>query len=184
MGILQKILLSVSVIANAVLFGLLIAVKEISTDAVSALLGVLIGGVITGYIQYLISEADRRHELRTAALDKRLQSHQEAYTLWRKLLFANKKNDDLHDVIMECQEWWDNNCLYLTASARRAFQKAYMSAGEHASFLAIHAESKLVKAAFEDVTKAGAIIVEGVNLPAIGELEMERSDSKNKEGDD
>lgn len=180
----QKILLAISVIAIVVLFGLLIVVKDISSDAVSAFLGVLIGGVITGYIQYLIAGADRRHELRTAALDKRLQSHQEAYTLWRKLLFANKKNDDVYDVIMECQEWWDNNCLYLTASARRAFQKAYMSAGEHASFLAIHAESKLVKAAFEDVERAGPIIVEGVYLPAIGEMETERADSKNKEGND
>lgn len=174
----RKFLLALSVITIAILFGLLIVVKEISSDAVSAFLGVLIGSVIAGYIQYWVAEADRRHQLRTAALDKRLQSHQEAYTLWRKLLFANKKTNEINEVILESQTWWEENCLYLTASARRAFQQAYMSAGDHAGFLAMHADNELVKAAFEDVTKAGAIIVKGVNLPTIGERETERADNK------
>jgi len=82
-----EIILTIFVITIGILFGLLTIVKNISPDAVSAFIGVMVGSAITGAIQYWVSEADRRHQLRVAALDKRLEAHQRAYALWRKITF-------------------------------------------------------------------------------------------------
>jgi hypothetical protein len=155
----------------AIVFGVLVIVRGVSSDAVSAFIGVLVGSAITGIFQYWTSEADRRHQLRIAALEKRLETHQHAYTLWRKLLFADKHSKEIYDVVMECQDWWERNCLYLSAPAREAFLKAYQSASDHADLLASNAEAELVKSAYQDVERAGKLIVEGVNLPPISELE-------------
>lgn len=146
----------------------------VSFDVVSSFIGALLGAAIPAIVQYRTSEDDRRHQLRIAALEKRLAAHQHAYTWWRKLLFADKRTKEIYDVVMGCQDWWENNCLYLSASARDAFLKAYQSASLHADLLAAHAEAELVKSAHQDVERAGKLIVEGVNLPPISELETKR----------
>ncbi len=43
----------------------------------------------------LLEEVKGRHQLRLAALDRRLQAHQEAYTLWKKLLSKLYKEEEL-----------------------------------------------------------------------------------------
>lgn len=174
MNLVARVFLAILAIVLAVLFGLLAVIRGVSSDAVSAFIGVLVGSAIAGIVQYWTSEADRRHQLRIAALEKRLETHQHAYALWRKLLFADKRNNEIYDAVMECQAWWENNCLYLSASAREAFLKAYQSASDHADLLAAHADAELVKAARRDVESAGKFIVEGVNLPPISELETKR----------
>ena len=151
-----------------------LSTPNLSSDAVSAVIGVIIGGAITGTIQYLISSGDRAHELRMAALDRRLLAHQQAYSLWIKLRFAG---DKIGDVVIACQDWWDENCLFLTPQARKAFKKAFMSALDHAEFVRAHADLALVKAANADVLAAGEIIVRGVALPPIGD-ELDRIDSR------
>lgn len=181
MKIFERILLIIFAIVIAVLFGLLAIFRNISSDAIAAFIGVLVGGAITSFVQYRISEADRQHQLRTAVLDKRLQSHQEAYTLWRKLLFANKDHETLSNVVAECEKWWDENCLYLTSGAREAFHKAYFSAPDHAFLLKTHGDAELVKLTWNDVVKAGNIIVEGVYLPPISDLESKRIEDSRKD---
>jgi hypothetical protein len=181
MKMFERILLAIFVIVIAVLFGLLAIFRNISSDAVAAFIGVLVGGAITSFVQYRISEADRQHQLRTAALEKRLQTHQEAYTLWRKLLFANRDDGELSNVVTECEKWWDKNCLYLTSSAREAFRKAYFAAHDHALFVKIHADIELVKSTWKDLERAGNIIVEGVYLPPISDLESKRIEDSGKD---
>jgi hypothetical protein len=48
----------------------------------------------------LMEELRARNQLRMAALDKRLQAHQEAFALWQKL---TARSAQPADVIMECQ---------------------------------------------------------------------------------
>ncbi len=90
MNKIRQIFAGISVILFAALFGFLIVLREIPLAAVTAFLGVLLGASVTGFVQYWISELDRAQQLRLAALDRRLDAHQKAYTLWRKLLFADK----------------------------------------------------------------------------------------------
>lgn len=183
MSRLSRVLVAIALILIAILFGSLVILRDIPSEAVAAFLGVLVGGIITGFVQYWISEADRMQQLRLAALDKRLQAHQEAYTLWRHLLFADKRGAEIHEVVKECQDWWEGNCLYLSSEARQAFLRSYLSAHEHANLLGIHADASLIKKAWSDVERAGEAIVRGVYLPPIGDLESKQLASQEKDGD-
>jgi hypothetical protein len=120
----------------------------------------------------LIEQTRGKQQLRLAAIDRRLQAHQEAFTLWRKLL-SSVHTDAVAKVVLECQEWWDNNCLYLGAEARAAFNTAYRSAFNHRDFLRDRANVELIKANWKDIADAGEVIVRGAELPPLGEKEME-----------
>jgi hypothetical protein len=65
----------------------------------------------------LLEQLRSRQQLRMAAVEKRLEVHQHAYMLWRKLL-SNAHSNAINPIILECQEWWRSNCLYLAAEAR------------------------------------------------------------------
>lgn len=71
----------------------------------------------------LLEEVKSQNSLRMAALDRRLQAHQEAFTLWRKLVLHAR--DDFEDVMVEVQDWWEKNCLYLGKDVSNAFVTAY-----------------------------------------------------------
>jgi hypothetical protein len=165
------IVLGLLAIFAAALLLLHISGQRISSDAWSGLLGALVGSGISSAVQFFSSEADRKQEFRLAALERRLQAHQEAYALWRRLLFADKRNAEIHEAVIKAQEWWDHNCLYLTSDARSAFQQAYLAAHDHAELLNIHADAGDLQEARETVRRAGGVIVNGVNLPSIGEKE-------------
>ena len=120
----------------------------------------------------LIEQNRGKQQLRLAAIDRRLQAHQEAFTLWRKLL-SSVHTDTVAKVVLECQEWWDNNCLYLGAEARAAFNTAYRSASNHRDFLRDRTNVELIKANWKDIADAGEVIVRGAELPPLGEKEVE-----------
>jgi len=120
----------------------------------------------------LIEQTRGKQQLRLAAIDRRLQAHQEAFTLWRKLL-SSVHTDTVAKVVLECQTWWDNNCLYLGAEARAAFNTAYRSASNHRDFLRDRANVELIKANWKDIAGAGEVIVRGAELPPLGEKEVE-----------
>ena len=101
------------------------------------------------------------NQLKLAALDKRLQKHQEAFTLWRELYFSlfNKNTDK---TVRECQEWWNKNCLYLGNDARAAFYKAFSLA---VGFKNIPMdETKERRVDINQIKKAGDKILGGVSL--------------------
>ena len=180
---MNRVLIALAVVSMVALIGLLFVLKEVPLEALTAFLGVILGGSLAGLIQYSISELDRNQELKLAALDKRLQAHQDAYSWWRKLMFADKESGEVYEVVEQCQNWWEANCVFLTREAREAFLKAYLSASDHAQFLAIHADSVVVKAAWADVSRAGDIILQGVHLPPISELEAKRASTRGSQGD-
>ena len=122
-------------------------------------------------VQYarLLEDQRAQTQLRLAAVERRLQAHQEAYSLWRKIL-AHVHSNEIRETVMECQSWWDKNCLYLCEEARKAFRDAYDAAFNHKQYLQGHIESEIVKN-FETITKAGPAIVKSVELPSLGEIE-------------
>lgn len=122
--------------------------------------------------QEILEQQTRKHQLKLAALEKRLEVHQEAYTHWRKLLLAvpAKDTEKLKVVVSECQNWWKDNCLFLTAEAREAFQDAYHRAEKHPDYVQ-ERRRKQVKDNWAAIQRVGEVIVKGVELPSLGERE-------------
>ena len=102
-------------------------------------------------------------QLKTAALDLRLQKHQKAYTLWRSLLLNLRKEKELYNSIDECQKFWEKNCLYLTEDVRKAFHSAYILAGDFKNIPRQDTDS--IKEWHKEITEAGSKILEAFNLP-------------------
>lgn len=122
----------------------------------------------------IIDQSSRRHQLRLAALEKRLDAHQQAYTLWRKLVGVVHKEEQVNSVVMECQDWWNKHCLYLEADARKAFVHAYLTAGDHHLLIKAHAQADDVKSSWAIIMLPGKLLVEGVELPTIAEDEAQQ----------
>ena len=79
----------------------------------------------------LLEHAQYKNQLRLAALDRRLEVHQQAYALWQKLMDVLYDKERIGEVIRECQDWWVRNNLYLEEGARQAFCIAYHSASTY-----------------------------------------------------
>lgn len=116
----------------------------------------------------ILEAVKAQHQLRLAAVEKRLQAHQEAFCLWRKINGALGK-DSLHEVINECDEWWGNNSLYLEPEPREAFLAAWVSAKD-LKWHQDNSEQKLVYECYEKIAYAGDAITNAVALPKINEF--------------
>ena len=122
----------------------------------------------------LLEELRSRHQLRMAALEKRLDAHQHAFTLWRTLLSRLHSADaDVTAIVSECQQWWDRHCLYLSPDAREAFNRAYFAAANHAGYLRARADAQVLEQNFHWIMKAGEAIVAGAELPSLGDREAQ-----------
>jgi hypothetical protein len=119
---------------------------------------------------------NREHQLRLAALDRRLETYQQAFTLWQKLRSA-LHTDKITSVVIECQNWWNSNCLYLDAQAREAFIRACVAANEHESlkkgFLVKSVTSEEIKQNVDIIRAARVAIVQGAELPPIKDFDVE-----------
>jgi len=122
----------------------------------------------------VILENQRAHNsLRMAAIDKRLQAHQEACGLWRKIN-ANLNTEGIQDVVIECDNWWSNNSLYLEPEPREAFLTAWVSAKDLAWYKDA-GETDLVSKCYRDIELAGQAITNAVELPTLNEAIKEKS---------
>lgn len=125
----------------------------------------------------LVEAAKVDNQLRVAALDTRLQKAQQAFALWRKL-FKSTHSSQCATVVLECQSWWEENCLYLEPLAREAFSAAYTAASMHQNLLEIRSDAEAVKANFSKIKLAGEVIVKSVSLPGLTreeQVELDRS---------
>jgi hypothetical protein len=174
MNTIGKICLAISSIVILILFLLLLFLRDKPSEAAIGFLGVLVGSTIAGGVQLAFSSADAKQQLKLASLDKRLQAHQAAFAMWQRLLFTNCPTEESAQLILECQDWWNNNCLYLSADARNAFKEAYLAV-EYLSLPAnVQSGPEAPKADVEKLKRADEIIVKGVYLPSIGEGESKR----------
>ncbi|WP_179190263.1 hypothetical protein [Hydrogenophaga sp. IBVHS1] len=122
-----------------------------------------------------LEERRTTNQLRMAALDRRLQAHQEAFSLWRQLyLRMNTTTDDeLHafsELITTCEQWWNDNCLYLEPEARQAFSDTYYFASMYRTYLKM-GKAELAQTNAEKVLNAGDVILKAVQLPGLSERE-------------
>lgn len=177
----------VLVSAGFIAGSLIMSIAKPSSDVFFGLLGVLIGAFIPSVFQSWGARLDRRNQLRIAAIEKRLEVHQKAYSLWTELRSKAHDSENIGQFVIMCQKWWDENCLYLEPQARKAFKHAYICANNHKDFLnerqlliadkkAIDDINKTIKENWADISKAGPAIVEGIELPTIGEEETKTID--------
>jgi len=153
-----------------VILGLGVNIFGFSSDALLSLISAIVGGLIATTSQVWVSEQDRRNQLRLAALEKRLQAHQEAYTFWRKLKFNAANEKTIGKIVEDSQTWWEENCIYLDPKAREAFFRAILSASDHIAFLNAR-DMNVIEENFKTIEEAGKAILAGVALPTIGDLE-------------
>jgi len=115
----------------------------------------------------VLEQGSRRHQLRMAALDRRLEVHQQAYTFWLRLRGSIYKEDEIRAVVIECQNWWGLHCLYLDETVRQAFHDAYVAAANHRELKDAHVEAQTLQKNWDTITSVGEFIVKAVELPPI-----------------
>ncbi len=122
--------------------------------------------------QYAVLLEERRatHQLRLAAIDKRMQAHQEAFSLWREIL-RTVHSSDCNATTLKCQDWWEKNCLYLEHAVREAFALSMSCAHDHSEFLNSRTDAEDVKANWAKIIAAGPVILKTVQLPGLTAIE-------------
>ena len=138
-----------------------------------------IEGIRTYYAKEL-EDIKSVQSLKLAAIDKRLEAHQKAYSLWIKLVRDTHQEEKINQTVMDCQEWWDANCLYLTSRARIAFKHATICAFDHVGYLRAR-DVNLVKQNWADIKRTGELILQGDSLPSFGDHELDHI-KRNKDG--
>lgn len=121
-----------------------------------------------------------KHSLRLAALDRRLEAHQQAYTLWLKLMRNVHDETQIRDVVRESQKWWDEHCLFLSPISRKKFNKAIHCAFDHKFYLQDRGDPDTTKENWIDIESAGEAILKDVELPSLGKDEIYDFDKKDK----
>jgi len=109
-----------------------------------------------------------QNQMRTASLDRRLEAHQEAFARWRSLV---GNPDEVHKAILECQDWWEKNCLYLEPEVRQAFVEAYVGANSRAQLVSAQAGSTEILAAWTKVRAFPDLLFKAVQLPPLTPVE-------------
>ncbi|OAH96508.1 hypothetical protein A1353_24045 [Methylomonas methanica] len=127
---------------------------------------------------FIVELFKSKTQFRMACIDRRLQVHQEAFTLWRKL-FKNIHTSEIGATVIECQKWWDENCLYLEPEVRKAFADAFSCAHSHASYLTPPADLQLAKDNWKVITAFPNILFEAVQLPKLTAIEEKASLEEN-----
>lgn len=129
-----------------------------------------------------LEDQAQQNRLRLAALDKRLEVHQEAYVRWRKLLSA-VYTDQIVDVVIECQNWWIAHCLYLNAEVREAFVTAWLAAERHRDLLRSQGNQAAVYKNWDELQACGDAVLRSAGLPGFGTHEKDQVKALGERGD-
>ncbi len=164
------ILMILAFIGLAVLF-LILTVNCSLWPAVVGLAGAVIGGGITSFTTIVNSSAERRTKFQLAALDKRLEVYQKAYTKWIEIVNTVHQPDKIHNKVIEIRDWFDKNCLYLDIRSREAFRRCLFSASIHRSILGERPRTRenleMAEKNWEKIMIVGLTLQEGVGLPSL-----------------
>ena len=139
-------------------------------------------GAIFGYwISALSSRKDRKHQLAMAALEKRLKAHQEAITICFGIWHNIFNDQELHRIVIDAQDWYYKNCLYLDDIARNDFWNCLNVAPNYAGLVrnyqkmarqqgGIHDESTkaIIDESWNIIHKPAYSIPATVGLPSFG----------------
>lgn len=119
-----------------------------------------------------IENLKSHHQLRLAAIDARLKAHQEAFTLWREML-RTIYTGNVHELVLKCETWWDQNCVYLEPEVRQGFVEAYTAAADHKEMLQARADVEVIKENWRRITRFPDTLFDAVQLPRLTKTETE-----------
>jgi len=145
---------------------------KVVLPALFALLGVLVGARLATSSQERLAALDREHRLRLAALEKRLEKHQEAYSLWWGLMAA-LHTARVNEKVLECQAWWASNCIWLSPAVADRFAETYQAANNHGDLVSAWRADRndrtaaAVKDNFAFIRGLGQQIQAAVRLPEV-----------------
>jgi hypothetical protein len=139
--------------------------------AILGFIGALIGAGVPAVINLIVSGKERIDRFKLVALEKRLAVHQKGFSLWNELIWLLHKPRERPEIIIECQNWWNENCLYLDKKSRKAFKQNLLIAAEFEAYK----DSGEAEKAFKAIMDTLKYLSEGVNLPSIGELETKQA---------
>ncbi len=142
-------------------------------EALIAFAGTAVGVALTLTVQWYLAQQQIRAQFRLAAVDKRLEKHQEAYALWHRLVSAVHKPDARGTVVAQCQTWWTNNSLYLTTEAREAFRWAFLCASDYDA-----KDPEMREEWWPQIMAPGRVIPAAVCLPALGDERLDNPEAK------
>jgi hypothetical protein len=146
---------------------LLLGVSREALPAALALLGVILGGAIAAAANVLVSQAGRRAQIVAATWPRRVEAHQAAFTLWWRLTGLIFKEDELGQVILEAENWWASDCLYLSEGARTAFKRMVQLASSHRELVHSYrgtsnqAGTRAVNDSWAQIMAVGQLLAEG-----------------------
>ena len=127
-----------------------------------------------------IEKFSHHNRLKMAALDKRLEAHQQAYTLWLQLRRSvHNKNKNI-DMVIKCQNWWEKNCLYLDMESRKTFMSSIHAVALHPDLTGGQATKDEVIENWRYINECGEMLIRGAGLPSFGENELKEIDEIDK----
>ena len=159
---------------DPLLAGLIVAL----IGAAGGFLGSFVGARVAAGSQERIAQKQIESQLRLAAIDRRLQVHQEAYTFWIRAMRALRKRDELATILPEAYDWWDRNCLYFSSPELATdFKRTMSEAGSYEAMLNA-ADRFLMEKIMNEMMETGPKLQRAVGLPLIGNPIIEDKELK------
>jgi hypothetical protein len=155
-------------LGGMVLGGLLFAV--VTWRDMPGLVGVLVGATISGAVASIVALEARRVQIAAATWSRRLEVHQEACSLWHQCWSVVHERDQQkkYEIIRKTEDWWFNNCLYLSEVTRSSFKRMTMSVYMHSEILEMgrgkpkeEGWAKQVSENWDLIAATGQIIIQG-----------------------
>ena len=108
-----------------------------------------------------------RHDLSMAAIDTRLEIHQEAFRRGFELYFKTH-DDDGRAVAIANLQWWREHCLYLSPNSSNAFMRACIAASMHAMLMRHNIDVDKLEDNWAKIDGVWEVIAADVKLPQLG----------------
>ena len=162
-------------------------IEMVSSEHAVSVLSLILTSLLTIVLFQVGQAYSDRHKLKYAAVDRRLEKHQEAYTYALSMpAIANRDQregpeaEKLNATLTEIHDWWKSNCLYLGKDIAEKFRMAKWSAEENPQARIdgdIEAHVRNFKR-FDDLMRA---IEKECDLPSLQQEEKEEMKKKNKD---
>lgn len=118
----------------------------------------------------LLEQMKARHQLRLAALDKRLAAHQEAFSHWRDLYTSTPSN--MEKIVEKSRNWWNHNCVYLEPKVRDGFLDAINQEYMHRARMAANPQdaTQIISDHMGKMFAFPNLLFEAIQLPPLAEV--------------
>ncbi len=120
--------------------------------------------------------AENKEQLEGLAQQNRLLlkacANRMSYAFWWRLL-GSIRSEEIGNRVLESQEWFVENRLYLQSEVAGAFSLAYHAAHIHKDLLLAGERSSALRENMQTVRRAGEFEINAVELPGLKDGEFE-----------